>query len=174
VWTVLHDYQRKRIMVFLSPGFDPLGAGYNILQSKVAIGSGGFFGKGFLRGTQTQLNFIPEQWTDFIFCVPGEEFGFLGAATVLLLFMALLIRGVTIGSVVKNRYGGFVDIGLTAIFATHIFLNIGMSIGVFPVTGLTLPFISYGGTSLLFSFMSVGILLNISYANRRPVLIRGH
>jgi rod shape determining protein RodA len=166
IYEGLKHYQQKRIATFLDPNADPLGAGYNILQSKVAIGSGGFFGNGFLRGTQTQLNFIPEQWTDFIFCVPGEEFGFLGAATVLLLFMALLIRGVTIGSVVKNRYGGFVAIGLTAVFATHIFLNIGMSIGLLPVIGVPLPFLSYGGSALLSAMTMVGILMNL-YANRK-------
>ncbi len=166
IYEGLKHYQQKRIATFLDPNADPLGAGYNILQSKVAIGSGGFFGKGFLHGTQTQLNFIPEQWTDFIFCVPGEEFGFLGAATVLLLFMWLLIRGVSIGSTVKNRYGGFVAIGLTAIFATHIFLNIGMSIGLLPVIGVPLPFLSYGGSALLSAMTMVGILMNL-YANRK-------
>ena len=166
IYEGLKHYQQKRIATFLDPNADPLGAGYNILQSKVAIGSGGFFGKGFLRGTQTQLNFIPEQWTDFIFCVPGEEFGFLGAATVLLLFLALLIRGVTLGSIVKNRYGGFVAIGLTAIFATHIFLNIGMSIGLLPVIGIPLPFLSYGGSALLSAMTMVGIMMNL-YANRK-------
>ena len=166
IYEGLKHYQQKRIATFLDPNADPLGAGYNILQSKVAIGSGGFFGKGFLHGTQTQLNFIPEQWTDFIFCVPGEEFGFLGAATVLLLFMWLLIRGVSIGSTVKNRYGGFVAIGLTAIFATHIFLNIGMSIGLLPVIGVPLPFLSYGGSALLSSMAMVGVLMNL-YANRK-------
>lgn len=166
IYERLKLYQQKRIATFLDPNADPLGAGYNILQSKVAIGSGGFFGKGFLKGTQTQLNFIPEQWTDFIFCVPGEEFGFLGAATVLLLFMSLLMRGVSLGSAVKNRYGSFVAIGLTAIFATHIFLNIGMSIGLLPVVGVPLPFLSYGGSALLSAMIMVGILMNL-YANRK-------
>ena len=166
IYEGLKHYQQKRIATFLDPNADPLGAGYNILQSKVAIGSGGFFGKGFLHGTQTQLNFIPEQWTDFIFCVPGEEFGFLGAATVLLLLMGLLLRGVSIGASVKNRYGGFVAIGLTAIFATHIFLNIGMSIGLLPVIGVPLPFLSYGGSALLSAMTMVGILMNL-YANRK-------
>jgi rod shape determining protein RodA len=162
----LKQYQQKRIATFLDPNADPLGAGYNILQSKVAIGSGGLFGKGYLRGTQTQLNFIPEQWTDFIFCVPGEEFGFLGAATVLVLFMALLIRGISLGTSVKNRYGSFVAIGLTAVLGTHIFINIGMSLGLFPVIGVPLPFLSYGGSALFASMSMVGILLNL-YANRK-------
>jgi len=162
----LKQYQQKRIATFLDPNADPLGAGYNILQSKVAIGSGGLFGKGYLRGTQTQLNFIPEQWTDFIFCVPGEEFGFLGAATVLVLFMALLIRGISLGTSVKNRYSSIVAIGVTAVLATHIFINIGMSLGLFPVIGVPLPFLSYGGSALFTCMSMVGILLNL-YANRK-------
>jgi len=166
IYEGLKHYQQKRIATFLDPNADPLGAGYNILQSKVAIGSGGFFGKGYLHGSQTQLNFIPEQWTDFIFCVPGEEFGFLGAAIVLLLLMALLIRGVTIASAAKSRYGGFVAVGLTAIFATHICLNIGMSIGLLPVIGVPLPFLSYGGSALLSAMTMVGILMNL-HANRK-------
>ncbi|HTR98152.1 MAG TPA: FtsW/RodA/SpoVE family cell cycle protein, partial [Bacteroidota bacterium] len=166
VYERMPAYQQKRISTFLNPGADQKGAGYNVYQSKVAIGSGGFFGKGYLQGTQTQLNFIPEQWTDFIFCVPGEEFGFLGAAIVLLLLMALLIRGVTIASAAKSRYGGFVAVGLTAIFATHICLNIGMSIGLLPVIGVPLPFLSYGGSALLSAMTMVGILMNL-HANRK-------
>jgi rod shape determining protein RodA len=162
----LKHYQQKRIATFLDPGADPLGAGYNILQSKVAIGSGGLLGKGYLHGTQTQLNFIPEQWTDFIFCVPGEEFGFLGAATVLILFMVLLWRGVTLGATVKNRYGSFVAIGISALLGTHIFINIGMSLGLLPVIGVPLPFLSYGGSALVASMMMVGTLLNL-YAHRK-------
>jgi rod shape determining protein RodA len=166
IYDGLKLYQQKRITTFLDPNADPLGAGYNILQSKVAIGSGGLFGKGYLRGTQTQLNFIPEQWTDFIFCVPGEEFGFLGAATVLILFTALLFRGISLGASVKNRYGSFVAIGLTAVLATHVFINIGMSLGMLPVIGVPLPFLSYGGSALLASMAMVGILMNL-YANRK-------
>ena len=166
IYEGLKHYQQKRIATFLDPNADPLGAGYNILQSKVAIGSGGLIGKGYLHGTQTQLNFIPEQWTDFIFCVPGEEFGFLGAATVLLLFMALLLRGVSLGATVKNRYGSFVAIGITALLGTHTFINIGMSLGLLPVIGVPLPFLSYGGSALLASMMMVGILMNL-YAHRK-------
>jgi len=166
IYDRLKPYQQKRIATFLDPNADPLGAGYNILQSKVAIGSGGLFGKGYLRGTQTQLNFIPEQWTDFIFCVPGEEFGFIGAAIVLLLFMALLLRGVSIGSTVKNKFGSFVAIGLTAIIATHVAVNIGMALGLLPVIGVPLPFLSYGGSALLASMSMAGLLMNL-YANRK-------
>jgi rod shape determining protein RodA len=166
IYDGLRPYQQRRIDTFLDPGADPLGAGYNILQSKVAIGSGGVFGKGYLRGSQTQLNFIPEQWTDFIFCVPGEEFGFIGAATVLLLFAVFLMRGVTLASKVKSRYASFVAIGLTATIGTHVFINIGMALGLFPVIGVPLPFLSYGGSSLLSNAAMVGILMNL-YTNRK-------
>lgn len=166
IYDGLKPYQQKRIDTFLDPGADPLGAGYNVLQSKVAIGSGGFLGKGYLRGTQTQLNFIPEQWTDFIFCVPGEEFGFVGAASVLLLFLGLLTRGVWLGSVVKNRYGSLLAIGIVSVLAAHVFINIGMSVGLLPVVGVPLPFLSYGGSALISKMTMVGILLNL-YANRK-------
>ncbi len=166
IYDGLKPYQQKRIDTFLNPNADPLGAGYNSLQSKVAIGSGGFLGKGYLKGSQTQLNFIPEQWTDFIFCVPGEEFGFVGAATVLVLFAALLVRGVTLASIVKSRYASFVAIGLTAIFATHVCMNIGMALGLLPVVGVPLPFLSYGGSSLISGMIMIGILMNL-YTNRK-------
>jgi len=113
-------YQQKRISTFLDPNNDPLGAGYNVIQAKVAIGSGGFLGKGYLQGTQTQLNFIPKQWTDFIFCVPGEEFGFLGAIVVVALFAVILIHGIRVGYVVKNKFGSTVAIGIVSLFAVHV------------------------------------------------------
>ncbi len=166
IYDGLRPYQQKRIESFLNPNADPLGAGYNSLQSKVAIGSGGVFGKGYLRGSQTQLNFIPEQWTDFIFCVPGEEFGFMGAGLVLALFAVLLVRGVTLASIVKSRYASFVAIGLTALIATHVFLNIGMALGLLPVIGVPLPFLSYGGSFLITSTIMIGILMNL-YTNRK-------
>lgn len=166
IYDGLKPYQQKRISTFLDPAADPLGAGYNILQSKVAIGSGGLLGKGYLHGTQTQLNFIPEQWTDFIFCVPGEEFGFVGAITVFGFYMALLARAVTIGSIVRNKYGSFVAIGLGGILCSHMVINIGMALGMLPVIGVPLPFLSYGGSFLLASMCMVGILLNL-YAHRK-------
>ncbi len=162
----LRPYQQKRIATFLDPSADPLGAGYNVLQSKVAIGSGGVLGKGYLKGTQTQLNFIPAQWTDFIFCVPSEEFGLLGATTVLALFMVLLFRGVKIASGVKNTFGSFVAIGIVGILGTHVFINIGMALGLMPVVGVPLPFLSYGGSALLADMIMVGLLLNL-YAHRK-------
>jgi rod shape determining protein RodA len=166
----LHDrlrpYQQKRIATFLDPNADPLGAGYNVLQAKVAVGSGGILGKGFLKGTQTRLNFIPAQWTDFIYTVPAEEFGMLGASFVLLLFAILLFRGVKIASSVKNMYGSIVAIGIVGIFGTHIFVNIGMALGLTPVVGVPLPFLSYGGSALLADMTMIGLLLNL-YAHRK-------
>jgi len=162
----MHVYQQKRISVFLNPEADPLGAGYNVVQSKIAIGSGGFFGKGFLKGTQTQLNYIPEQWTDFIFCVTGEEFGFLGASIVLGLFAALLLHALRVASISKNRFASLAAIGIMGIFGTHTIMNTGMSMGLMPVVGLPLPFLSYGGSALVANMMMIGLLMNF-YANRK-------
>jgi rod shape determining protein RodA len=159
-------YQQKRIATFLSPDVDPLGAGYNALQAKVAIGSGGLLGKGFLHGTQTQLRFIPAQWTDFIYCVPGEEFGFIGAIVVLSLLIFLLFRGVRIAAIAKNKFSSLMAIGITSIFAIHTFINIGMSMGLMPVIGIPLPFMSYGGSSLITSMVMAGLLMNV-YATRK-------
>ncbi len=159
-------YQQKRIATFLDPNNDPLGAGYNVIQAKVAIGSGGFWGKGYLQGTQTQLNFIPKQWTDFIFCVPGEEFGFLGAIVVVALFAVILVHGIRVGYTVKNRFGSTVAIGITSLFAVHVFVNIGMSVGLMPVIGIPLPFLSYGGSSLCSYMIMMGLLMNV-YTNRK-------
>jgi len=173
IWHFLHDYQRRRIDVFFNPQSDPLGAGYNSIQSIIAIGSGGMVGKGFLEGSQTQLSFIPEHHTDFIFSVIGEEWGFAGTLLVVTLYLLMFRRAFEIAQKARDREGALLAMGITCLYAVQSIVNIGMSIGVFPVVGGTLPFISYGGTSLLISFATVGILLNISYANRRPVLIRG-
>ena len=162
----MHVYQQKRITTFLNPETDQLGAGYNVTQSKIAIGSGGFFGKGYLKGTQTQLNYIPEQWTDFIFCVLGEEFGFLGASIVLSLFAALLLHGLRVANISKNKFGSLTAIGITSILTTHIVINTGMAMGLMPVIGLPLPFMSYGGSALIANMMEVGLLMNF-YANRK-------
>jgi rod shape determining protein RodA len=162
----LAPYQQKRIFTFINPDADPLGAGYNVIQSKIAIGSGGIIGKGFLQGTQTQLNFIPAQWTDFIYCVPSEEFGFIGAFIILLLFTILLLRGVHIASTVKSPYASIVAIGIVSIFTVHTVINIGMAMGMMPVIGVPLPFMSYGGSNLLTNMVMVGLLLNV-YANRK-------
>jgi rod shape determining protein RodA len=166
IYDKLPAYQQKRIATFLDPDNDPLGAGYNVIQAKVAIGSGGLVGKGFMHGTQTQLSFIPKQWTDFIFCVPGEEFGFIGGVVVLGLFAILLFHGVRLASITKNRFGSLLAIGFTSLFAFHIFVNIGMSVGLMPVIGIPLPFLSYGGSSLVSYMMMAGLLMNV-FANRK-------
>ncbi len=166
IYRKLPLYQQKRIATFLSPDLEPLGWGYNLLQSKVAIGSGGLLGKGYLHGTQTQLRFIPAQWTDFIFCVPSEEFGFVGAMIVLILFLALLLHGVRGASTAKNTFSSLVAIGVTSLFAIHIFINIGMSLGLVPIIGIPLPFLSYGGSALFTNMLMAGLLMNC-YANRK-------
>ena len=166
VWeNKLHDYQKRRILTFLDPDMDKLGAGYQVIQSKIAIGSGGLTGKGFLEGTQTKLAFLPEQHTDFIFAVICEEFGFLGAFFVLALFIFILWRALSIAVQTKNRFSSLTAIGLATILLFHIFVNIGMTIGIMPVTGLPLPFLSYGGSTLITNMVLIGLLLNI-YANR--------
>jgi rod shape determining protein RodA len=162
----MHVYQQKRITTFLNPEADQLGAGYNVVQSKIAIGSGGFTGKGFLKGTQTQLNYIPEQWTDFIFCVQGEEFGFLGASFVLFLFAALSLHGLHVATSSKNKFGSLSAIGITGILTTHTVINTGMAMGMMPVIGLPLPFMSYGGSALIANMTMVGLLMNF-HANRK-------
>ena len=161
----LHDYQKRRILTFLDPNMDKLGAGYQVIQSKIAIGSGGLKGKGFLEGTQTKLAFLPEQHTDFIFSVICEEFGFLGAVLVLALFVFILWRALSIAVQTKSRFASLTAIGLATILLFHIFVNIGMTIGIMPVTGLPLPFLSYGGSTLITNMILIGLLLNI-YANR--------
>jgi rod shape determining protein RodA len=166
VYEHLHPYQQKRIATFLDPSMDQLGAGYNVLQSKIAIGSGGFFGKGFLKGTQTQLNYIPEQWTDFIFCVPGEEFGFIGSSLVIVLLAAIALHGLKIAHSSKNKFGSIAAVGIAAVFLTHSLINIGMAMGIMPVIGIPLPLLSYGGSSLLTSMMMCGLLMNF-YSHRK-------
>ncbi len=167
VYKKLPLYQQKRISTFFDPLSDPLGAGYNVLQAKVAIGSGGLLGKGFLHGTQTQLRFIPKQWTDFIFCVPGEEFGFAGGLIVLLLLMFLLLRGLTIATSATTRFASSVAIGITSVWAFHIFINIGMTLGLMPVIGIPLPFLSYGGSFFLTNMIMAGLLINLCTSSRQ-------
>lgn len=161
----LHDYQRRRILTFLNPDMDKLGAGYQVMQSKVAIGSGGLDGKGYLQGTQTKLSFLPEQHTDFVFSVIGEEFGFVGAILVLSLFLLIIWRAIHIAGLVKSRFSSLVAIGLAAMLTFHVFVNIGMTVGVVPVTGLPLPYFSYGGSQLVVNLILAGLLLNF-YAYR--------
>jgi rod shape determining protein RodA len=162
VWNKLHHYQQQRIIVFLDPGRDPQGAGYQIIQSKVAIGSGGLAGTGYLQGSQTKLAFLPHQHTDFVFSVLGEEFGFFGGLVLLALFGFLIFKGTLIARKARNTFAGNVAIGLTAIIGFQMVVNIGMTLGVMPVTGLPLPFVSYGGSSMLLSWVALGILLAIN------------
>lgn len=161
VFEHLKPHQQKRIEVFLNPNNDPLGAGYNVLQAQMAVGSGGVFGKGFLQGTQTQLRYIPKQWTDFIYCVPTEEFGFVGGGMVIVLFTILCWRGVWIAFQTRQQFASAAAIGVVALILFHAVFNIGMTVGVFPVMGIPLPFLSYGGTFLLVDLAAVGVLLNI-------------
>ena len=154
-------YQKRRILVFLNPDLDPQGSGYNIIQSKIAIGSGGFFGKGFLKGSQSQLGFLPEKTSDFIFSVVAEEWGFVGSVLLLALFGFIVLRGIQTAFEAKDKFGALLASGITTIFFFHILINVGMVLGVMPVTGLPLTFVSYGGSNLLMSMISIGILLNI-------------
>jgi rod shape determining protein RodA len=163
VWNRLHDYQKDRIIIFLDPGKDPRGAGYQIIQSKVAIGSGGLLGKGYLEGTQTKLAFLPHQHTDFVFSVLGEEFGFLGNLILLGLFSFLIIKGIIIAHKTRNAFASNVALGITGILAFQMLVNIGMTVGFLPVTGLPLPFVSYGGSSMVLGWILVGLLLAIHY-----------
>ncbi|MGD8778662.1 MAG: rod shape-determining protein RodA [Ignavibacteria bacterium] len=162
---LLQPHQQKRIFSFINPYSDPLGSGYNSLQAKVAIGSGGLFGKGFLEGNQTQLRFIPAQWTDFIFCVIGEEFGFIGSLIVITMFMILFLRMVKLASSAKDGFSSLIVVGILTLFFAHFVINIGMNTGIAPVIGIPLPFLSYGGSSLLVNMILLGITLNI-YKNR--------
>ncbi len=161
VWDNLHAYQQQRIMSFIDPGKDPLGAGYQIIQSTVAVGSGGLAGKGYLQGTQTKLNFLPEQHTDFIFSVIAEETGLIGALVVLLLFGVILLRALRAAAEVKNIFSGLVIIGTTGIIFAHVMVNIGMALGLLPITGLPLPLVSYGGSHLVTTLFMIGIILSL-------------
>ncbi len=159
-WGKLHEYQQQRILTFLGLVSDPHGVGYQIIQSKVAIGSGGFWGKGFLQGTQTQLRFLPAQHTDFIFSVLAEEWGFIGSLIVLVTFFIFLYRSAHIAAHTQNLFSSLLTIGAVTIFAFQVFVNIGMTLGIMPVTGLPLPFISYGGSSMISSMILAGLILN--------------
>lgn len=161
-WFYLKDYQKQRILTFLNPGRDPLGAGYHIIQSKIAIGSGMLTGKGLLRGTQNTLSFLPEQHTDFIFSVFAEEWGFMGAILTHLLFLMLIIRGLNIAYNCKNVFGVVLSVGVTAVIFWQAVINLGMVMGLMPVVGVPLPLISYGGSSVLTIMICIGLLMNVS------------
>ena len=165
VWSLLRDYQKNRILTFLNPEQDPLGTGYHILQSKIALGSGGLFGKGFMAGTQSHLSFLPERQTDFIFTMLAEELGMVGGLVLLALYVVILVYGYAIAYRCRHQFGRLVAIGLTTSFFLYFFINIAMVMGLIPVVGVTLPLISYGGTSLLTLMFSMGLLMNV-YVHR--------
>ncbi len=161
-WIFLKDYQKVRLLTFLNPGHDPLGSGYHVIQSQIAIGSGGFWGKGFMEGTQSQLRFLPEKHTDFAFSVYGEEWGFIGSLILLFLFSLFLYQIFLSSEEAKDKFGTMLCVGVFFYFFWQIFINIGMVLGLMPVVGVPLPFVSYGGTSLLVNFIMVGLVLNVS------------
>lgn len=160
-WFLLKDYQKTRILTLFNPELDPLRTGYHAIQSKIAVGSGGFWGKGLMAGTQSRLNFLPEKHTDFIFSVYAEELGFIGVAVLLTMYLALILKGLNIAYRAADRFGLFVALGIVASLSFYVIFNIGMTIGIFPVTGLPLPLLSYGGSSLITNFFALGLLLNI-------------
>ena len=163
LWGVLHDYQRRRFLTLLDPSSDPLGAGYHIIQSTIAVGSGGIIGKGWREGTQTRLDFIPERATDFIFAVYSEEFGLIGNSILLVLYLALIMRGLMIAANAPTFFTRLLAGAITLTFFTYAAVNMGMVSGLLPVVGVPLPFISYGGTSLVTLFVGVGILMSIQH-----------
>lgn len=163
MWMNLKPYQKDRLVAFMNPDSDPLGSGYHVIQSKIAIGSGGFWGKGYMNGTQSQLNFLPEQFTDFIFSVFSEEWGFIGSSVLLCIYLALVLKGLNIASKARDKLGRLIATGVVTIFIVHMFVNVGVTTGIMPVTGLTLPLVSYGGSSIFSTSIALGLLLNVSY-----------
>ena len=161
LWHFMHNYQRERVLTFLNPERDPLGAGYHIIQSKIAIGSGGIFGKGWLNGTQSHLQFLPEHATDFIFAVAGEEFGFLGSIVLILLLLALAARGLYISTQAHDTFSRLLAGSISLTFFFSFFVNIGMVSGILPVVGLPLPLISYGGTSMVTVMAGLGVIMSV-------------
>ena len=172
VWQFLRDYQKARILSFFNPEADPLGAGYHILQSKIALGSGGLFGKGYLQGTQSHLNFLPEKQTDFIFTMMAEELGFFGVTGVLLLYLTIATYGVVIASRSANHFGRLLAMGVTVTFFFHVFFNVAMVIGLIPIVGLPLPLVSYGGSAMLSLMLGLGLPLCVQV--HRDVVIARH
>ncbi|MBN1828162.1 MAG: rod shape-determining protein RodA [Deltaproteobacteria bacterium] len=169
-WFLLRDYQRSRILTFLDPERDPLGTGYHIIQSMIAVGSGGFMGKGLFKGTQTQLKFLPEQHTDFVFSVFAEEWGFVGVMLLIGCYLTIILWGLNIARHARDLPGMFIAYGITAYIFLGVTINIGMVIGIFPVVGIPLPFLSYGGSAMIVLMTGIGLLLNVSM--RRFILSR--
>ena len=158
----LHDYQRARITTFLHPESDPLGAGYNIIQSKIALGSGGMWGKGFLQGTQNQLDFLPEKQTDFIFTTIAEEFGLVGAGALMVLLLLLILGGMVMAIRSRNRFGRLLALGISVNFSLYCFVNLSMVMGAIPVGGVPLPLVSYGGSAMLTVMFGFGLLMSVA------------
>ena len=169
---ILPDHAKQRIDIFLNPESDPRGAGYNIIQSKLAIGAGGLTGMGLLKGNQTQLGYLYPKTTDFIFAVVGEEMGFIVAATVVILYVLLITKSLYVAKTAKDEVGSLIATGITGIFLFHFVENIGMVMGLLPITGVPLPFVSYGGSSLMTNFMLIGILLNISSKRQKTIFVK--
>lgn len=170
-WVQLHDYQKQRLLTFLDPRSDPLGSGYHILQSKIALGSGGWFGKGFLQGTQSQLNFLPEKQTDFVFTTLAEEFGFLMVLVMLALYGALLVYAYAIAFRSRSQFGRLLALGIATLLFVYVFVNVAMVSGMVPVVGIPLPLVSYGGTAMITLFIGFGLLLGV-YVHRDADLPR--
>ncbi|NLP18583.1 MAG: rod shape-determining protein RodA [Firmicutes bacterium] len=167
LWKYLKDYQKNRLLVFLDPNIDPTGSGYHVIQSMIAIGSGRMLGQGFFAGPQNQLNFIPEQHTDFIYSVVGEELGFLGAGLLLLLYFIIIYRGIRIAINARDMLGTIMAGGIVTMLLFQVLVNVGMTVGIMPITGLPLPLLSYGGSSLLSTLLGVGILLNVGMRRQK-------
>ncbi len=167
LWHYLRPYQKERLMVFINPNIDPMGAGYTIIQSKIAIGSGSFFGKGWLAGTQSQLHFLPESHTDFIFATFAEEWGLLGCVLLLVLYYLLIREGFAIAGRTHEYFGKLLAVGISLMLAIQVFINIAMNLGLAPVVGIPLPLFSYGGSSVFMTFIALGILVNIDSSRVR-------
>jgi rod shape determining protein RodA len=166
LWRFMHDYQKQRVITLLNPESDPLGSGYHIIQSKIAIGSGGLYGKGWLNGTQSQLDFLPERQTDFIFAVFAEEFGMMGAVVLLSLYVFIILRGLYISTKAQDNFGRLLAGSISLTFFMYLFVNVGMVSGVLPVVGVPLPLVSYGGTSMVTLMAGFGILMSINSTRR--------
>jgi rod shape determining protein RodA len=167
IYHFLKPYQRERLLTFINPTADPLRSGYNVVQSTIAVGSGQWFGRGLAAGSQSQLNFLPSQHTDFIFAVLSEKLGFVGGVLLLLLFVVLLARALIIAYRAQDRFGMFLATGIMAMLLFHMFINVGMNVGIMPVTGIPLPFVSYGGTNLLIGLIGVGLLESIAVRHKK-------
>ncbi len=168
---VLDEYQQKRIQVFFNPDLDPLNRGYNVIQSKIAVGSGQLWGRGYLEGTQNQMEYLPTKSTDFIFSVIAEEWGFIGAAILVIALFALIFRCYKIALKADNSYGRYICVGVAAMFLFHVFENVGMCIGLMPVTGIPLPLVSYGGSSMLTNCLAIGLVLSVNYHNKPRTVV---